>query len=372
MSNFIYLRGLRHAEHTVFCVQEGQKFYYDNQFGTKCAYSSGQQVKRSILDNVLENLNEPQAPITFIFEKSGEKIKTKEPLSPCDPRFTEQLLGGWMRAESTKSDKSKKKNEDEENEKSEKQTGVIKRRSPLSISAMRPLHPLLGGLESQKEDITFDRSAKPHLHPVVVKDSAGNVLTDEQVNALIEGRDKEISRRSWIPDNTRAGGLFVYDVAIDLRTLFAVSTTNIEPEVDKNTLEKLQSEGWIKSENAFGECLICPKERREKIIPALVSALLNWRITSNQSRTFSLMETLAVAISRDASALPSAIRAELSSENERSAIPVLDRNSGADLFVTPPCNGYIRDAHGTNDALKNAYEKLVDLLMKFDYENQIK
>ena len=52
-SPFIYIRGLRHAEHTVFCVQEGQKTYYDSQFGKYVPYSSGQQVKRSALDSIV-------------------------------------------------------------------------------------------------------------------------------------------------------------------------------------------------------------------------------------------------------------------------------------------------------------------------------
>jgi len=37
---FIYLRGLRRAEHTVFAVNDGQKFYYDPQFGYRLSYSS--------------------------------------------------------------------------------------------------------------------------------------------------------------------------------------------------------------------------------------------------------------------------------------------------------------------------------------------
>lgn len=73
MSNtpFIYVRGLRHAEHTVFAVNDGQKFYYDPQFGYKMAYSSGQQVKRS----VIEALNLPFAAITFNWEIDKKKIK---------------------------------------------------------------------------------------------------------------------------------------------------------------------------------------------------------------------------------------------------------------------------------------------------------
>ena len=48
-NSFIYLRGLKHAAFTVFCVENGQKTYYDPQFNARVPYSSGQQVKRSIL-----------------------------------------------------------------------------------------------------------------------------------------------------------------------------------------------------------------------------------------------------------------------------------------------------------------------------------
>ena len=80
---FIYLRGLRHAEHTVFGVNDGQKYYFDPQFGKRMAYSSGQQVKRS----VIEALNMPFAAITFNWEidKKENKANQKEPHSPCDP-----------------------------------------------------------------------------------------------------------------------------------------------------------------------------------------------------------------------------------------------------------------------------------------------
>lgn len=352
MNNFIYLRGLRHAEHTVFCVQDGQKSYYDQQFGVRCAYSSGQQVKRSILDSILESLKEPQAPITFNYEITvKDEVSNKEPWSPCDPTYTDQLLGGWMRA----------------------QTGEtpVKRRSAFSISAMRPIHPLLGGLEWDKENLTFDRSNNPNQHPVIVKDSDGKVMTEMKIKSFLTENKRVLPRRNWIPDNTRATGLFVYDVAIDLRTLFCISTNVHEPELTSEIGEKLIAAGWVKRKNVFGECLICPNERREKIINAIAKGLINWRITSNQSRTFSLMETLAIAISDNANKIASAIRAELNEERERSAKPVIDRTVGADLYVTLPCNGYIAGIGGELSALEKAEQKLKDLLLAFDYENQL-
>lgn len=98
MSTFLYLRGLRAAEHTVFCVQDGQKNYWHPQFSTKVPFSSGQQVKRSLLDVVTTELGTAIAPVTFnydISEKSGKKeLGMGEPWSPCDPTYPDQLLGG--------------------------------------------------------------------------------------------------------------------------------------------------------------------------------------------------------------------------------------------------------------------------------------
>ncbi len=351
-SPFIYVRGLRHAEHTVFCVQDGQKTYWDNQFERSVPYSSGQQVKRSALDSVLEMLGEQQAPITFnkqIKEKGG--LGEGEPWSPCDPTYTDQLLGGWMRAQSGET--------------------PVKRRSPLSISAMRALHPLLSGVV--KENLTFDRSSNPDIHPVKVRDANGKEMSETAIAEFLEDKKISLTRRNFIQDNARAEGLFVYDIAIDMRTLFSVSLNKYEREITDDIEQKLRSAGWTESKNAFGSCLICPEERRNKIIEALAHGLINWRITSNQSRTFSLMETLAIAISDNANKVASAIRPKLVDGTEKpKAIPVIDDTVGADLFITLPCDGYIHGSHGTANALEEAEKKIVKHLADFDYENQSK
>jgi hypothetical protein len=351
-SSFIYIRGLRHAEHTVFCVQEGQKTFYDNQFGRSVPYSSGQQVKRSALDSVLALLGEQQAPITFnkeIKEKGG--LGEGEPWSPCDPQYTDQLLGGWMRAQ--------------------KGETPVKRRSPLSISAMRALHPLLAGIV--KENLTFDRSSNPDIHPVKVRDTNGKEMTEEEIKKYLEDKKISLTRRNFIQDNARATGLFVYDIAIDLRTLFSVSLNKYEREITDDIEKKLRDDGWTEIKNVFGSCLVCPKEKRDKIIPALAHGLVNWRITSNQSRTFSLMETLAITISDNANKVASAIRAKLSDETEKpKAIPIIDDNVGTDLFIALPCDGYIQGVHGTMNALEDAEKCLVERMLAYDYENQLK
>lgn len=350
MNPYIYLRALKHAEHTVFCVSDGQKTYYDTQFGFYVPYSSGQQVKRSILQLLSDNLNVPMAPITFNYNVTDKKeLDYKEPWSPCDPTYIDQLLGGWMRA----GDGPTKK-----------------RRSPLSISAMRPLHPLLAGVD--KENLTFDRSDRPDNHPVNVRMAGSDrLLSDAEIEAFLQENDRTLPRRNWIPNNKRATGLFVYDAAIDLRTLFCVSMNQHEPEISKEMIETLKSNGWIESENVFGKCLVLPKEERDKVIPALAKALLNWRITSNQARTLSLMETLAVAISDNANTIPAAIRAKLIDDGEKpKAKPIVDETAGADLFITLPCSNYIVTESESADALEKAEQKLIELMTKFKYENQ--
>ena len=41
MKPYIYIRTLKHAEHTVFCVQEGQKAYFDPYLTGWCLIQAG-------------------------------------------------------------------------------------------------------------------------------------------------------------------------------------------------------------------------------------------------------------------------------------------------------------------------------------------
>ena len=357
MKSFIYLRALRHAEHTVFGVQNGQKTYRDPQFGRQMAYSSGQQVKRSIIEAFSDALNVPFAAITFNWEidKKG-KAGMLEPHSPCDPSFPDQLVGGYMKAQ--------------------KDSMTVKRRSPMSISAMRPLHPLLGGLERETEAVVFDRSSKPENHIVKVYEVDGNKRTEvpqEKLEEWLVSNERSLGPKYYNGNGmTRATGLFVYDIAIDLRTLFCVSTNKLEPELFPAIETKLKEAGWVEGKNVFGKCLILPKEQREKLIPALAHALVNWRITSNQARTFSLMETLAIAISDNANQLAYSIRGELREDLERqTAVPKIDETAKANIFITPSCSGYVQGTVGSTDAIDNAQSELIKLMNNFDYENQL-
>jgi hypothetical protein len=350
--NTIYIRTLKRAEHTVFGVEDGQKRYYDPQFNKYVPYSSGQQVKRSLIDRLTTVLNETPAPTTFVFDVNAKgELGEGEVFANCNPQYADQLFGGWMKA--AKGGKER----------------TIKRRSPLSISAMRGLHPLLAGLD--KENASFDRSDRPN-NEVIVRDKKGNPLSEEEIIELLEGKDRSISRK-WIPDQRRATGLFVQDIAIDLRRLFCVSLNSFEPEITEETEKQLREDGWIEKENVFGKCLVASKEIREKLIPALANAIINWTITSNQSRTFSLMETLAVSISDNANKIAGSIRAKLSEEDENKANPIIEEEfDGVDTFITLSAGAYLHTKNEKINALDLAQERLIKLMQEFDYENQLK
>lgn len=368
----IYIRTLKRAELTVFCVDKGQKTYYDLQFNQVIPYSSGQQVKRSIMDTLSKVLNEIPAPVVFInkLDKDGHRGEA-EVLSICDPTYFDQLLGGWMKAE--KSDKGSKDEvmEEEDQEEKDQKKRTIKRRSPLSISAMRGLHPLLAGVKY--ESVSFDRSDWGHTE-VKIRDSKGNFITSQaELDLLFEKHGSQLTKK-WIDakKNARATGLFVQDIAIDLRRLFSVSLNYIEPEIDSATENKLREDGWIESENVFGRCLVAPEELRKKLIPALAEAIIEWSITSNQSRTFSLMETLAVTISDNANKIAASIRAKLSEEEENKAYPIVEEEfEGVSTYVTLSASGYLRTKSESSDALKKAKVRLIELMNQFNYEKQL-
>lgn len=346
----IYIRTLKHAEHTVFGVEDGQKRYFDPQFKRYMPYSSGQQVKRSLIDKLSAVINEVPAPTTFIFGVKKDELKEEEVYATCNPSYPDQLFGGWMKA--GKGGKER----------------TIKRRSPLSISAMRGLHPLLAGIS--KENISFDRSDRPNTK-FIVRDSKGEELNDEDVLNLLKGKDRSLSRK-WIPNNNRATGLFVQDIAIDLRRLFCVSLNSFEPEITPETEGNLREAGWVESQNIFGKCLVAPKKERERLVPALAEAIIDWAITSNQSRTFSLMETLAVSIGENGNKIASSIRAKLSEDEEDKATPIIEEEMvGVDVFISTTASGYIRTKSESIEAMEDAKSKLIDKMNAFDYENQL-
>src|SRR5699024_7476329 len=161
-----------------------------------------------------------------------------------------------------------------------------------------------------------------------------------------------------------ATGLFVMDIALDLRRLFCVSTNSLEPEMSDDTIEKLKEEGWIASKNTFGDCLVAPKELREKWSKRLAKAIVNWKMTTNQSLNYSLMETLAISISDNANLVGASICAKLSEEDSRKATPIIEENlDGVNSFISVQAGGFIPTTTESIDAMQKAEQALADKIM---------
>lgn len=359
---FLYLRALRNVDFTIFAVADGQKKYWDALYQKNVPFASGQQVKRSLLEAMMAELGQGMAPVEFRYKvDKTDKKKAKEDiaLQTLDPTYPDQLIGGWMKA----SGEGKEKDED----------NVIKRRSPLSISALRPLHPLLAGIVNDAA-ITFDRRGQS-LSKVRLIDANGNEMTEAEMMDFLSSSDKPLRPFKYLGDkNPRASGLFIYDVAIDLRRLFTVSLDPADPELKRGLADELRTKGWIEGRNSFGPCLICPDKKRQEIIPALANALINWDITSNQARTYHPREVLAIAISQNANQIVNAIRADLNDSVESSqirAIPRVDKEAGAKLFVAPVASGKALGVQGNSTALDDAAAYLVEQMLAFPYTNQV-
>lgn len=350
MSKHLFIRILRQVDHTVFCVASGQKTYWHPQFGRYQPYSSGQQVKRSFIQNILNQLNEPYAPVTItqVLKKTAGKqsLGDGEPISALDPQFADQILGGWMRAQTGKQ--------------------TIKRRSPFSISALRPLHPLLAN--TADEPISFDRTGTAGEHKVIVRDEGGVPVPDDVLKAFLASSGENLKLRTFMPSGKvgpRVTGLFIADFAIDLSRLFAVGLDPYDLELEPTMVDILKTEGWVEK----GKTLVCPENRRNELIPAIATALIQWQITSNQSRTYSPQETLAVAIGTNASLVCAAIRGELDEESDKKAIPVIDQSiENVSVFIHPSAKGVVTGLETDGNALLKAENHIKSVLMAYHYE----
>ena len=365
---FLYLRALRNVDFTVFAVADGQKRYFDDHYGREIPYASGQQVKRSLIESMMAQLGESMSPVEFRWKlDKTDKKRAKEDiaLQTLDPSYPDQLIGGYMKA----TNETGEEKETDSKKKKEAQESVVKRRSPLSISALRPLHPLLSTMIREKV-MTYDRRSDVNS-TVSLMNEKGVKMSEVDMKKWIEDTGKGLTKSKYLGDSRRASGLFVYDIAIDLRRLFTVSLDPADPELKRGLADELRSKGWVESQNAFGPCLVCPSKRREEIIPALAHALINWDITSNQARTYHPREILAVAISQNANQIVNAIRADLDDTGDSSkmrAVPRVDKEVGAQVFVAPVASGKGLGVEGSGKALDEAEASIRKILESFSYE----
>jgi hypothetical protein len=84
------------------------------------------------------------------------------------------------------------------------------------------------------------------------------------------------------------------------------------------------------------------------------------------------MDTLAIAISDNANLIGGSIRAKLSEENSEKAQPIIEEDmKNVDTFISLQAGGFIQTKGEKIDALEKAEQKLIDLMMAFDYGNQL-
>jgi len=372
--DYLFIRNLKKVDFTVFCVDSEQKKYYDKMFGEQQPYSSGQQTKHSIMENILDQLDLPHAPIIYNFQVNKDKLEQKEIAQPCDPSYHDQLIGGWMSMPSKKGDKKiVKKNieissDDEmENDLIENKDG-FKRRSPFSISAMTPIHPLLVSLVNEAK-MTFDRS-ESNDEKIAVRDSNGKPMDEKSIEAFLENCNSKLTKRKLVSKEhgeKRANGFFKHDIVIDLRKIFRVPIMLHDKEMSDETIIKLKKEGWTEYVDKFGTSLELPKKDQAELAEAIAWGLINWRIISNQSRTFDFMTTLSVAISTRADEIPNSIRGEIQEIDGRlKGNLVVDTNyPNTKIYSTKALNGYVLNAETSYTAIDDAVCHIKNAILEY-------
>lgn len=360
-NDYLIVRTLRKVEFTVFCVDADQKQYYDKQFGVKLPYSSGQQTKRSIMESILNVLNLRHAPIVYNFEVNKDKLEQKEITQPCDPTYTDQLIGGWMSTPAKKGGKND--GDDEVVEATDK--NAYKRRSPFSISAMTAVHPLLASLVNESK-MTFDRTDS-NDEIMVVRDSKGKEMDEDAIKAFLEKSNSKLTKRKLIQGKDRANGFFKLDVAIDLRKLFRVPILLHDMEMSEDTAKKLKSEGWIEVNDNLGTWLELPKKYHVQFAEAIAWGIVNWKITSNQSRTYDAMPVLSVAISQRADEIPNVIRGEIDEiDGKIKGKLVVDTNyPNTKVYSTNLLKGYLKDAETSYTAIDDAVNHIKNVILDY-------
>lgn len=362
----LIVRILRKVEFTVFCVDDDQKQYWDKQFGVKLPYSSGQQVKRSIMELILNALNLRHAPITYNFEVNKDKLEQKEITQPCDPSYFDQLLGGWMSTPSKKGGKSD--DDDDAVEATDKNS--YKRRSPFSISAMTAVHPLLASVVNEAI-MTFDRS-ESNDEKIVVRDNKGKEINEDAVKAFLEKSNSKITKRKLVRGKDRANGFFKTDIAIDMRKLFRVPVILHDMEISEETIAKLKNKGWVEINDNYGKFLELPKKFHAELAEAIAWGIVNWKITSNQSRTYDAMPVLSVAISQRADEIPNAIRGEINEiDGKLKGELVVDTNyPNTKVYSTNLLKGYLKDAETSYTAIDDAVSHIKNAILDYYGSNE--
>lgn len=361
----VHIRILRHVTHGIFCVgDKGQKLYWDptgGEGGRNLPFSSGPQVKHSIVNLILDVLNEEGSPTTFMHvPETGDKMKQDTSFTAADPRYTEDLVRGMLRMPDDREPLPKGK----------KHSTALKRRSPMSISYMVAVHPLLASFCDTTG--TVDRRGRKNV-TIAVRDAGKTrrAWSEKEIEKYIADTGNDLPPTKFIKSTVTATGLFVEDIEINVHRLFSVELNRKEPEIEDSTAEGLRALGWVEIERYGRRYLTVPPEKRAKLAYAVAYGLLNWKTDTNQARAYSPEVVHAVAIAENnAGAPPMAIYGKLLEDAEngkrRASAQVRYRTDvGAQLFITIHAE---HDAvvDGDPQAIEKAVEVLAQLFLKFE------
>jgi hypothetical protein len=355
----INIRVTRYISPTTLCVGgEGQKTYFTKSIGSKghfVGYSSGAQIKRYIIDTAINRMPNPleeKGPYTFGYKLSGEKTEEDVVYKPCNPMYAEDLLGGWMKTESSDDKKTKKtKKEKKQSEPAEESEDVdkktIARRSPGSISALTSLHELLAG--------TFTDSV------VVNKEDRKNIFiiegkTPEEVES-IKNVNTRIRPFHYKKNSTiRMHGIYCFDVVINLDRLFVIEYSEVQPDI----LKKLSESSQWKLNDKEKTITLIDKKRRSDIIKALAYGIIYWQPLTNQSSAYSNSPVLSVAVTDNASEIVPSVLPIMGD----GFIEKLEFNipKNGKLFIAPTMASHQSKVEVDKDALANAEKYIIEQL----------
>ena len=375
--NIIYIRGIKRLKNTVLCVDSNdQKTYYDPISKTRVGFSSGAQVKRCVREKMVENLGKTLSKVTINYLIDGNGIlKQSTAEVNSNPLNLDSLVFGWMITSSKKETKSKKNSSDEDDSSDETKnvnTEGVTKASAVSISPLTPLHPFLTSIK--KGDLqTLDRLDNIETCKInIFKETGKNKsvqLTDEEIKNFLNEKNRMMPKAIYT-SKSKIDGIFSFDFAIDLRTLFSVQVNGYKTQVTKETEKELVKNGWKYGKNEFGEILLAPKEVRENAIEALCDALVDWQFKTNQSSNFSPSVTDAISVSFDVRKASNAISAEVF---DREASAVIDPDYVDNIFVDKSAKSYLGncDNYAKPFAIDDAKAKIAEMIRSYDYEQYL-
>lgn len=288
----IFIRKMYHYKLTRFCVDSnGHKMYWDNN--VRIPYSSGQQQKYALIEELLSLANEENAPSELIYEYDATKdgsLNHKVYRITTDLRHLESYMRGYMY------------NEDIKNDKGEDKKAIYVRNSPFKISCLSAVHPSLINVHTEAH-VVVDRRGRSNCEITINDSKTKTPLTAEKTTELLK-RGNFNGPLHFVPNSGNQGvlvtGFYQVDIEVNLKQLFKTRLSNYERTLPDAIKNDLLANGWYITKEKHTEYINPPNEFIEHLLKFLPEAILNFTSKTNQSRNYSVPELLSFAITNDA------------------------------------------------------------------------